>query len=63
MAMKITASEPDKQAGLSLVSAFTLKAPENFSDLHSVSSAQAVGDSQTRIFGIVTVIPRSRQTL
>jgi hypothetical protein len=61
-AVKIAACEADEQTGFSLVYPFTLQAPENFSDFHSVSSAQAVGDSQTRIFGIVALIPSFLQT-
>ena len=60
-AVKIASSKPDKQAGFPLVFALSLKALENFCDLHSVSSAQAVGDSQTRIFDTLALIPRSRQ--
>ena len=55
--MKIAAREPDEQAGLALIFTLSLEALENFCDLHSVSSAQAVGDSQTRIFDTFAVIP------
>jgi len=62
LAMKVTVCKPDKQAGFSLIFSLSLEAPENFCNLHSVSSAQAVGDSQTRIFDILALIPRFLQT-